>query len=309
VIRKFERDLAAADVAAVDELLGKLSNRSILGRRGLEERRRELTERLAQLEQHPGKQASVALYFSGDPVVGAVGIEGEFAGRAISKYQDVVSKVMAVREVGNLAARGVVPGRREAALHITNTLHGSFGFLLRELRDQEPLLDTPLKAAVDDTNRLMASLAADDDEKFAEALDSTDKRVFTTVGEFFQLLRDSTASIRIVAGDADRRFDPDVVARAAERARATQMDDFETEIVGELRGVLPQAHRFEFYIHDDGTTVQGAVSSEISTELLRELYRQLADRRSRARVRIKQITRPGKEPRKSYTLLAVAADG
>jgi hypothetical protein len=54
--------------------------------------------------------ASAALFFGGDPAIGARGIESEFAGSAVTKFQDIVAKVLA-HETGGLGQRGIVPNK------------------------------------------------------------------------------------------------------------------------------------------------------------------------------------------------------
>jgi hypothetical protein len=112
-----------------------------------------------------------------------------------------------------------------------------------------------------------------------------------------------------VSSDLDKTFGSPEIAVAAERAQLTHMAEDEEEFVGELQGVLPEAHRFEFRISPTDEMIDGAVSSEISSSNLLGLFRHLAGQRCRARVQVRKIERPGKSPRVSYLLLSADVDG
>ena len=141
-LRKLERDFAHADLAAVQGLLAQLGDEDIMARFGLEARRDELQQTIETLDAAPDEPvASAALFFGGGPVIGARGIESEFAGSAVTKFQDIVAKVLA-HETGGLGQRGIVPNKGASTLHITNIVRGSFGFLLEEVQPhQQQLLE------------------------------------------------------------------------------------------------------------------------------------------------------------------------
>jgi hypothetical protein len=311
MIRKLEHDEIAADLAAVDTILQTIPEDDVLGRVGFEERRDELAHSLFELETIPETYAGTAIMFAGDPVKGALGIRSDFAGSALERYQDMVAKVLAQRERGNLGTRGVVPHREAATLHLTNVIHGSFGFVLEELQGgpQDPLLATELKLAADETARLIASFTDEDDERFTAALVNSDPRVFDALGEFFKFMRSNGARFRLVSGNLDMIFHNRAIAIAAERAQATHLTEEEREFSGELLGVLPEGHRFELRVSPDGEIIDGAVSPDITSAHLQELYQRLSGRRSRARIRVRKIERQGKSPRVSYVLLSAEVDG
>jgi hypothetical protein len=311
MIKKLERDHLAADLATVGTMIQTLPEQDILGRIGFEARRDSLARSLRNLDAHPEAHAAAALVFGGEPVRGALGIRSDFAGDALSRYQDMVAKILANRERGNLGERGVVPLRKAATLHLTNIVHGSFGFLLEELSDepQEPLFATELKSAVDETARLITSFADEDDERFATALVSTDPRVFNAVADFFKFVRSNGASFHLISGDIDKVFNTQTIEVTAQRAQLTQLSEDEQEFSGDLLGVLPEAHRFELRTSPDGDVIEGAVSPEITSHGLLDLSKRLVGRRCRARMQVRKIERQGKSPRFSYMLLSAEPDG
>lgn len=304
-LRKLERDFVRADLAAVSSLLAQLKEEDVMARFSLEARRDELQEAIALLEEEADEPAaSAALFFGGRPVIGTYGIESEFAGIAVSRFQDIVSKVMA-HEAGTLGQRGVVPNKSASKLHITNIVRGSFGFLLEEVQTDKPTAGTALKNAVDETTRLLDAFGKDDEESFRTTVETIDERVLTTARDFFNLMRERGATLRLVSGDTDRSFGGDAVARAAERATSTLVEDQEETIQGQLAGFLPAAHEFEFRAIGERGTINGKVDRMITTEQLEQFNRDLIGIGSEARIHIRRLLRSGALVRESFTLVGL----
>ena len=304
---KLERDFVAADLSAVEGLLGSMREKDSLTALGLESRRDELRQTLATMVAEPETHASAALFFSGRPVVANRGIETEFGTAAVDKFQDVVTKVFALHQTGSLGQRGTIPGKDLAKLHITNVVHGSFGFRLEELVSQGTIVDSELKLAVDDASKLMERFGEADDEPFEAAVENLDDRVLGTIREFFDLLRSNNAAFRLVAGELDRSFDRHAVERAAERARVTTLHEELVEFEGQLNGALRDTRIFEYRTGTDRGTISGKIDPELSAEEIAGINRELSDQDSRATVRIKQVRRGEKVSREMFTLVKIEA--
>lgn len=305
--RKLERDFVHADIAAVSSLLDQLGDEDVMARFGLEARLEELQTVIAQLGAAPEEPtASAALFFGGRPVLGSRGIESEFGGAAITRFQDLVAKMLA-HETGGLGMRGVVPNKGAATLHITNIVRGSFGFLLEEVQPQQQLVDTALKNAVDEATRLLDAFGEPDEEQFRSAVETIDQRVLGTAREFFDLMRQSGATLRLVAGETDRSFGADAVARAAERATTTTVEDLPETIRGQLSGVLPDAHQFEFRASLERGTIRGKVDRALSVEELTSFNRDWVNVDASAQMHVKRVLRNGTIVREGFTLLALSA--
>lgn len=306
MIPKIERDFVAADLAAVEALLAQMTDEDVLTSLSLEARRDELRETLATLEAKPeDTRASAALFFSGRPVVGSRGIEIEFGAEVVHKFQDVVTKVFAHRQTGSLGQRGTVPGKDLAKLHITNIVHGSFGFRLEELTPQADLIGTPLKEAVDQASRLIDAFGEADDEHFVAAVEDLDDRVLGTIREFYELIRKNEAAFRLVSGEFDKSFDRPAVERAAERARITTLKEETIAFDGQLAGALPDNRQFEYRTSTDRGTILGKIDPNLEGADIGYLNRDWADQDSRATVHVKQVIRGDRVARQTYVLLKI----
>lgn len=301
-LRKLERDYVHADLAAVNALLDQLTEEDVMVRFSLEARRDELKASVEAFGlEEDENTASAALFFGGRPVIGARGIESEFGGTAVTRFQDLVAKLLA-QEGGSLGQRGIVPNKAAATLHITNVVRGSFGFLLEEVEPQGHIVDTALKTAVDSASKLLNAFGEVDEERFQAAVETVDQRALTTARDFFDLVRQGGATFRLVAGEADMSFGSDAIARAADRATSTTVEELNDVAEGQLGGVLPDARLFEFRTVGPRGTIRGKVDKNLASETLAVFNRTWVNLPATADLQIKRVLRNGQVVRESFTL-------
>jgi hypothetical protein len=278
---------------------------------GLEARRDELRAAIHDLDEQEETAASAVLFFGGRPVAGSRGIESEFGGNAVTKFQDLVAKLLA-RQVGELGQRGVVPNKGAATLHITNVVRGSFGFLLEEIEPQPELVDTTLKGVVANAFELLRAFTEPNEEKFQEAVEAVDNRIVMTAGELFSMMRDSGATMRLVVGGSENTFGSQAVAMAAERAKTTDIEQKEEFIEGQLSGFLPDAHLFEFRSEAANGAIRiirGKVDRGLTASELTAFNLQLVNVPAKVRLLVKRVRRSGQIVRESFSLLQIQRGG
>lgn len=302
---KIERDHLAAQLASVDRMLATLPANDYLGRMGFQHRREMLQQQLVALGKVEELRAQVALYFGGDPVIGSTGVQVEFGTKAIGSFQDLLSKVWGSLERGQLHNMGPIKDKDASHLHITSVVHGSFGFLLEELEDQtEPMFQTGLSKAADQTASYIASFAAESDASFVEVIDTLNPRVFQSIRGFFSYLHKGNATLRLVEGERDQQLDHKAVERAWLRAEASNVAEDEVSIRGTLLGVIPMGRRFEFISDETGGVIRGKVAERFSQSYLEKVgTQQLAGKRWKATLHKRTVSKFGQEPVDQYTLL------
>lgn len=300
---KTEKNELVAELAAVDALLASAPEDDPLGRRSLAARKEVLLEELAMLDASPRHAAHAALYFGGAPVAGGRGIDAAFAAKALASYEDLVTKVWGHRQHGMLPASGPVRDRRDATLHITGVVRGSFGFELTELDPPSSADGAPLREAVNVATRAIVA-AGDSDDALADAAEGLEARAFLALREFFTLLKKRGASVRVVSDELDRSFDVSAVAAAADRTQGTLSEEHDVPVSGEFLGVLPERRTFEFR-RDDGTVLHGRVSDELALAEVRELNERWSTRRCVAHLRVVTLTARARS-RQRYVLRRVA---
>lgn len=306
-LKKLEHDRTVAELASVEALLASLTDEDVMTRLSLEDRRDELQRAVAEIIGFEDGTASVALFFGGRPVAGQRGVESEFAGNALTTFQDLVAKLL-IQEIGELGQRGPVPNKAASTMHITNIVRGSFGFLMEEIQPQGQLIDTALSKAVDEASRLMLAFGSEDEAAFQEAAGDVDSRVLATAGEFFSLLYNNQATVRLVAGEHDDAFNAGAIQLAAQRAETTAVgEDFE-DIPGQLNGALPDGHMFEF-TNEAGAVLRGRVDRAIPADQLMQWNLTLLNTDTTGRFKIRRVFKDGQLVRESYTLLGLERPG
>lgn len=303
-IRKLERDYAKADRAAVVGLLDRITEADVLTRLGLESRLAELNTQIAAQDLEPETtHASAALFFGGRPVVGSQGVEAEFGTGAVATFQDLVSKVLA-KNTSGLGVKGPVANKSAATMHITNIVRGSFGFLLEEVQDQTQLVGTSLKQAVEEASELLDIFGEADEERFQATVVEVDQRILATARDFFELMRQHGATLRMVAGESEFQFGAEAVARGVERASGTSIEEDEKSLEGQLAGVLPGAHQFEFRVAG-GETLKGKVDAAWTSADLERWNRELVGIDATMSAAVKRVLRHGQIARENYVLKGI----
>lgn len=305
MMKKIERDFITANLATVEGLIREMTPSDFVTRYGLESRRDELKAELDTLEAVDTPEASSALFFGGAPVMGSRGIRSDFGASAIARYQDLVSKVHAIRELGNLGERGVVPARELSKLQITGVVHGSFGFQFEELPEQLTMSDTRLKETVDQVSKLMIAFDEVDDDAFTAAVADVDDRVVAAVRDFFEFVRTGDATFRIVSGEIDKSFDQSSIARAIERARITSVREDDVTFSGSLNGVLPENRDFEYRTATERGVIKGKIARLIPDAEVAMMNRDWTAKPSIITVHVKQVIRQSAVRRETFSLTKI----
>jgi hypothetical protein len=198
-----------------------------------------------------------------------------------------------------LSMYGPVRDREGATLHITEIVHGSFGFLLEEVDPQgEPLFHTPLKRAADTATDLLGTLSSDNDEVFARALEEMSPRVFASAKSFFQQMRSGEAAARVVTDEAEVFLDAAAIERAYTRLESVEVVEEMITVEGELLGVIPVGGKFEFRAAD-GRLLRGDVGPIFGEAYLERIHSEhVVGWRWRAVLQIKETRRAGNATQK-----------
>lgn len=294
-----------AEIAEVDALLKEaIDVGDPVGKYQLSKRKESLEAEISNLLKEPIRTASVALFFGGKPVFGSRGVSVEFVGNALGQFQELVSKVYAIFELGRIGERGPVPLKQATNLMVTEIAKGSFGFVLDELQEQLEMFDTGLKRTVQEVATLLERTASPNEIEFEEALETLDSRTLIALRDFFMTLDSNSATIRLVEDKFDFTLDEPAVHRARERTEATSIDELEEFLDGVLVGFLPEHRKFEAKT-DDGLLVYGSVTKEAA-----EQYASFASsgeiaigRRWRFKIRRRTVRPVNRPPRETNRLI------
>lgn len=306
MLAQLEKQFVQADLAQARQLLDESCRQDDpVAEHQYRQRVARLEREAATLEQAAETAAAgVALFFGGRPVVGSHGIKASFGTQAIGQFQKLVSQRYAAAEVGPLAPRGRVPLSEDTQLLVTDVVRGSFGFVLQ---GAEPAAgDTLLKQVVDEVADTLSRMAAADDALFDEASARVDNRQLGALKEFFKLLDDEGASLRVVEGPRDFELTPQAVQRARQRAEALSIEDRTETIEGEIIGWAEYSSRFELRRHADAGVVMGTVTREAMERLAPELANPLHCH-VRALLKVREVRARNRAARKTFVLQSMEA--
>lgn len=305
MLKKMEVDALKADLAAVTALLAaRTEDDDPVGWLQLSSRKADIENELAQLEAAPETRAAVALFFGGRPVLGSRGIAANFAGKAIDRYQDLLAKRYVALESGPLGDRGPVPQHANAQMLMTEVARGSFGFVLEEASETTSLVDTPLKQVVDEISDLIYRLSAMDETGFEVVAETLDDRLLASLKEFFKLLDDGGATLKLVEGRKEYVLQREDVERARARADSMEIGEREQEETGVVY-LLPDSRRFELHPTEAGLVRRGTITADCLKELRGEtatIPPEVIGRPWRVRLKVREVRQRSGAAKVSHTL-------
>lgn len=302
--KKLSIDSLSSEIATLNELLTSArQSDDFVGEMQLEHRIDELSNKLKALKAKTleDNSASVALFFGGQPVLGSKGIAAEFAGTALEQFQNLIAKVFANNEVGDLGERGKVPFKAHSKLMVTGLARGSFGFVLDEMSEQMQLESSQLSHVIDKAALLLRDSAAQDDAVFESILEELEPRTLIALRDLFLNLDSSKATIRVVENNLDFALDGPSIHRARIRTEATSIEEKTTEVEGMLVGFLPEHRKFEL-ADNSGKLLYGSATKE-AVEQFTKATDIVIGNKSLIRVSVKTIAPLNRPPREVFRLL------
>ena len=307
MLPQLERQYLSAKLAGARELLALASpSDDPIGHFQYEQLVHELEADVAATQQQMSEApAALAMFFGGRPVLGSQGIDAAFGSKAVEKFQALVSQRFAAESFGPLSGKGPVPSKQQSAMMVTDVVRGSFGFVLQAV---DPVTDAgdvvDLKTVIDKVADTISRVSAQDESLFESAAEEIDERQKSALTDFFKLLDDSGATLRIVEGTRDFELKQDAVQRARSRVEGMSIRDHRTELTGYIVGWTDNSARFELQPHDRSPLMQGTIASEVIENVKAEGLT-LYHAHVKAKFKKREITARGRQPRVSYTLVGV----
>ncbi|EMK6559419.1 hypothetical protein V9J42_003464 [Vibrio cholerae] len=266
--RKLKLNSLTSDKHAVQQLISEaIEYGDIVGELQYREKLEKLDKEISLIKNANETNASVALFFGGEPVLGSQGILASFAGNVLENFQELVNKSFASKENGSLGERGKIPLKANSNLMITQVAKGSFGFILDEVSDQIEITETSLKHTVDYVLELINASAQPDDETFEKLIESLDKRVLQSLKDFFITLDKAHSTMRLVGDEQEYSLDSNWIHRARLRTEATEIEEDEDLVYLKVLGLLPEHCKFE------AVTREGNIIYGSTTRLAAEQFR------------------------------------
>lgn len=226
MLKKFELDFLAADLAAVEALLS--SRREVddpIGFLQYTSRKAVIEEELQRVSSRPDLHAQLGIFLGIGPVQHAHGIDVDFAAKALDDIRALITEIVAnsaAHEPGKLAR---VDFTDRSSVLVMDMVQGSMGFILEEAIDATRSTATPASTwpgALVDT---LAFIGSGENAIVDKAIAALDKGLLVCLRRFFVRLDERRATLRIVWEVRDLVLDAQAVALACRRLRNMVDDD------------------------------------------------------------------------------------
>jgi len=234
----------------------------------LSQREDEFRQELAQIP-HGAREPRTVLFFTGDPVYGSQGIDAQFAATVLSPFLEMVKTEYSVEKHGRVGERGPRKDEDEARLMLTGLPRGSFGIELSQPQSDNLFAEEQLSEVLVRLTDLLSS-ASKSDEEFVHALGDVSPRVYGRLPDFFKVLNDNHASIRMQTGDLEMEIDQQHISRALERVSSVKTIEDEVDMEGAFRGATLDTWKFDFR-REDGESITGRISSDLDETRVAEM--------------------------------------
>lgn len=211
-----------------------------------------------------GREAKTTLYFDGGPVAGSRGLDADVAIKVLAPFLEMVKTQYAAEKGEAVGARGVRRHEAESRLLLTGTPRGSFGLELSAPESDDLFAEDRLADVLLGIGALVDA-ATKSDEDYLSHLDSVHERAAAKLQEFYNVLAQAKAGIRIETGDHIVSLDRSMVSDGLARVSGSTSTTDVVEVRGTFRGAVLEKWQYNF-LADSGDVLSGRIGDEVSEE-------------------------------------------
>lgn len=210
-------------------------------------------------------RAQGVLIFDGAPVQAGLGIEADFAAKALERFQEAVT----LR--GARAAKGA-HAQAPPALIITGTVSGSFGFILEEVNAKDGMQfgESPLMQALDEIQSALSKAATGDKDSFIAALQELGG-ANEPLGSLLDLCWKERATLQMNTPRRSVSMSYQRVADGAAWHQEATQEEKPFSMRGTLSGLFTLSRTFEFLPMGAKNVIKGSIRTEVDPHSLAHL--------------------------------------
>ena len=240
-----------------------------------------LKERLAILEEELSAipknipESKIRLLFSGDAVVGSLGIKSDFVSKTIKPLQDLIKTQTAIVKFGQVGQRGKAKKSSISELYLTALPTGSFGYELSLLDPSDLFDEEDVSKSIQDVVKILEGTAKSDDN-FQQIVGDMSKRAFNNLSAFFKEVANENSILKLDSGTTHIELTATDVKNGYVRVSSTQYEETPIVIKGIFKGILLDSGKFEI-INDEGLPIRGDVDDSLDTDILTEYNKEFTN--------------------------------
>ena len=243
---------------------------------------------IGKIEANPLAAPETEIFFGQGPVIGSLGIEANFAGNVINKFQNMVTNHFAAKFRGVLRKIGRRMGEADSRLFLTALPKGSFGLQLSQPHLTDWVIAREMTETMEDITGLVEA-SAKDDKSFVDAMANFNGRVLVPLTDFLRVLNNAGADCRLVSGRRQAALKKNEVVEAYQRAISAEEKIETIKLVGVFHGALTQSGKFEFTPRGE-SLLTGWLGENVTEEQAKEWDRQLTEVQCEAEIKLTTIS-------------------
>lgn len=248
----------------------------------LKERIENLKEKLNNLKDFT--EPRLTLLFSGDAVVGSIGISSTFVSKTIQPIQGLIKLKTIVDRYGSKKKRGIA--KNLSQLYLTSLEKGSFGYELSLLNPTDLFENQEVGNSIQSIMDIIHDVT-DSDEKFNRAIQSLPPRGLVFLNSFFKELSETNSILKLESGSKYIELSTSQIQNGFSRVSSTIYEEKEIQIKALFMGILIETGKFEI-VDSLGHTINGDISPNLSQEDLANYNREFS--KEECNVKLMKIT-------------------
>jgi hypothetical protein len=263
-----------------------------------------IDEQLEEVADELATQASVALMFEGDPVLGTTEIRADFAAKMLDGFQNLVGVMYAQSAGRHLNGQGRAPLLDQSRLYLREMARGSVGFVLEERGvAQAEFVDSALKVVVEDAVSMIETISLPP-VPGEDPLAGLSPRVIQSAHKFAKALSSSHATAKILSDAKTVNLPEERVLALFQRLDNARVVEEVDKVSGTILGLLPESGKFEFKAAVTGETILGDTSTDIQFRYIADadFHDRFVMRPVVATIRSLQIIRAGRPGKRDFVL-------
>ena len=264
------------ELTATEELLTQFQE-SYLMRLSLENRIEDIKSRIDEMsKQAIAPKAKIDMWFSGDAVLGSMGISSAFMEKTMHSMVGMI-QAKTRKKVNDINSQLKMQHKKQMAkmpkgkFYITGVTHGSFGFEM-EYKEQGSFFEDETTAnsihevmkIIDDTSK--------DTLNIDDLIETQPLKLLSHLKDFLTIVNKQHSIVKMRSGDVMMSLDVPHVVRAYDNICKSDITTQKDSIIGIFQGAFIESGKFE-YTDEEGNVKHGDVSEDLSLDHIAEINR------------------------------------
>ena len=212
------------------------------------------------------KEPKIKMYFSGDAVVGSVGIKSNFVSNIITQTQEMIKSQVAFNNAGKLGNRGQSRNNKNMELFLTALPTGSFGIELCSLDTNDLFTEKEISTAIIHIMDLIKKYT-EVVNFFEDNIAKIPNKIFSNLKSFITFIKKENSFLKMESGTYGIELSKHKITALFNKLSTIIEQEDDIFIEGFFKGLLLNSKKFEFQ-DLDGKNISGKISLDLKDDIL-----------------------------------------